>query len=260
MTGMDKGVVQVHRRAAVAWVMLNRPETLNAINEEVRRELPRLLLELDEDPEVRVIVLRGAGNRAFCVGADLKEKRPAIVPPHTRGLAWIEAIAGVRKPIIASIHGFCLGGGLEIALTCDVRIASADAIFALPEPSLGLIPGGGATQRLPRLIGLGRALHLLLTAERIDAAAAHRLGIITQIASTREALQEDTDRLASRIASLAPLAIRAAKQAAVAGLELNLFEGLKLEGELFVELLSTADSAEAAAAFTDKRKPNFTGS
>src|SRR5271155_4234006 len=108
MTGMDKGVVQVHRRAAVAWVMLNRPETLNAINEEVRRELPRLLLELDEDPEVRVIVLRGAGNRAFCVGADLKEKRPAIVPPHTRGLAWIEAIAGVRKPIIASIHGFCL--------------------------------------------------------------------------------------------------------------------------------------------------------
>ena len=259
MTSMDSEAVLLERRGATAWLTLNRPEAINAINNRMRQDIPRILMDLDEDPQVRVIVVRGAGRRGFCVGADIKEQRSDGGAPREPGPAWLEAFAQAAKPVIASIHGFCLGGGLEIALACDLRIASTDATFGLPEPALGLIPGGGGTQRLPRMVGLGRALQLLLTAERIDAAEAYRIGILTQIAHGQEALEDQTRRLADVIAALPPLAVRFAKQAAVRGVNLELAAGLKLESDLFIQLLSTRDRSEAAAAFKEKREPVFTG-
>lgn len=260
MTSLSGAAVDLEQRGTVAWITLNRPAAINAINEEIRQTLPRLLAQLDSDPQVRVFVIRGAGPRGFCVGADLKEQRPAEPQQREPQLAWIEAIARVAKPVIASIHGYCLGGGLEIALACDVRIACADATFGLPEPALGLIPGGGGTQRLPRLIGLGRALDMLLSAERIDAAEAHRIGLVSRITSTSHELEECTSRLAARIASLPPLAVRLVKEAAFSGAERGLAAGLELESTLFAQLLPTRDRHEAATAFREKREPVFTGS
>jgi enoyl-CoA hydratase/carnithine racemase len=260
MTDHGHKTVELERRDSIAWITFNRIHALNAINEEMRRTVPPLLSELDADPSVRVIVIRGAGPRSFCVGADLKEQRPTESHAGPRGPVWIEAFAHVAKPTIASIHGFCLGGGLEIALACDLRIASADATFGLPEPARGLIPGGGGTQRLPRLIGLGRALDLLITAERIDAAEAHRLGIVSRLAPSAEVLPQYTERLAARIAALAPLAVRLVKEAARCGIDLELAAGLEMESELFSRVLVTRDRREAAAAFVEKRDPVFTGS
>jgi enoyl-CoA hydratase/carnithine racemase len=251
--------VELEQRDSIAWITFNRTQALNAINEDMRRAVPPLMAELDSDASVRVIVIRGAGPRSFCVGADLKEQRSTERQTGPAGPVWIEAFARVSKPTIASIHGYCLGGGLEIALACDLRIASTDATFGLPEPARGLIPGGGGTQRLPRLIGLGRALDLLLTAERIDAAEAHRMGIVSRLVPSAADLPQYTERLAARIAALAPLAVRLVKEAARGGIDLELAAGLKLESELFLRVLATQDRREAAAAFVEKREPVFTG-
>jgi enoyl-CoA hydratase/carnithine racemase len=260
MTAPISYAVELERRGSAAWITLNRPDVINAINEEIRQEVPRLLTVLDEDPAVRAIVIRGNGTRGFCVGADLKE----VPSPErlSRGAepTWIEAFGRVAKPVIASIHGYCLGGGLEIALACDIRIASLDAAFGLPEPAIGLIPGGGGTQRLPRLIGMGRALDLLLSAERIDALEAYRIGLVSRVAATAAELEQRTVQLADRIAALAPLAVRLVKQAARSDLDRDLAAGLQLERELFMRLMATHDRREAATAFTEKREPVFTGS
>jgi enoyl-CoA hydratase/carnithine racemase len=251
----DSRAVSVECAAGVAWLTLNRPKSINAINEEIRVSVPELLAQLDRDPAIRVIVMRGAGERGFCVGADLKEDRP----PDAPRLPWIESIATIRTPVIASIHGFCLGGGLEMALACDIRIASADASFSLPEATIGLIPGAGGTQRLPRLVGLGRALDALLTAERLDAAEAYRIGLVSRLYETRAALHSHTVLLAARIAALPPQAVRGIKETARSGLELNLAAGLALESTHFDRLLQTRDRQEAVAAFREKRDPIFTG-
>jgi enoyl-CoA hydratase/carnithine racemase len=255
--------VAIERQDGIGWITLNRPQAINAINDAVRRDMPAALQALDDDPDIRVIVLQGAGERGFCAGADLREERPVESPSDTRGpqarSAWIQSFDRVAKPLIAAIHGYCLGGGLEIALACDLRIASPDAVFALPETGLGLIPGGGGTQRLPRIIGLGRALDLLLTGDRIDANEAYRCGLVTRVASAPEALRAETGQLAKRIAARAPLATRFVKKAARAGLELELHAGLRLETDLFTLLLSTEDRLEAAAAFREKRAPVFKG-
>lgn len=248
----------VERQEGVGWITLNRPDAINAINDAVRRELPAALREFDDDPRVRVIVLQGAGPRGFCAGADLKEQRPAApAAAAPAGASWIEAFDQVRKPVIAAIHGYCLGGGLEIALACDLRLASADAVFALPETGLGLIPGGGGTQRLPRVVGLGRALDFLLSGERIDAGEAHRIGLITRLAPSREVLTEHADQLAKRLAQRPPTAMRYAKEAAKAGMELEIGAGFRLEQNLFSELLTSEERLEAAAAFREKRPPVF---
>jgi enoyl-CoA hydratase/carnithine racemase len=246
--------ISVNVSRAMGWITLNRPHRINAINEEIRHDLPRELAILDCDPAVRVIVIEGAGERGFCVGADLKEERATTDQPPP----WIEAIAAVEKPTIASIHGYCLGGGLEIAMACDLRVAAEDATFGLPEPSLGLIPGGGGTQRLPRLIGLGRALDLLLCAARIDAVEAYRIGLISRLVPQAD-LRTSTTELAVRISALAPLAVRLTKRAARVGSELDLSGGLALERELFARLTTTNDRREAAIAFREKREPVFTG-
>jgi enoyl-CoA hydratase/carnithine racemase len=223
--------------------------------------VPAALQALDDDPAVQVIVLRGAGERGFCAGADLKEKPVVENPLDARVLrarsSWIESFDRVAKPTIAAIHGFCLGGGLEIALACDLRLASADAVFALPETGLGLIPGGGGTQRLPRIIGLGRALDLLLTGDRIDAREALRVGLISRLAPDRDSLASEATALAERIALRPPLATGFAKEAARVGVELDLAAGLRLERALFTMLLSSDERREALAAFREKRPPVF---
>jgi enoyl-CoA hydratase/carnithine racemase len=256
MSGSESDVLTLTREESVAWITLNRPQSINAINEDIRTGLPRLLKELDEDASVRVIVIRGSGERGFCAGADLKAERQNTAPQ----ISWIESIAEVRKPTIAGIHGYCLGGGLEIALACDVRIAAENAQFGLPETGLGLIPGGGGTQRLPRIIGLGRALDLLLSAERINAAEAYRIGLITRLVPRPDDLKDALAQLSARIARLPPLAVRSVKQASHAAPDMALRAGLGLESQLFANLLATEDRTEAARAFKEKRAPVFTGS
>ena len=253
--------IEVACQDGVGWITLNRPSAINAINDAIRTGVPATLRAFDEDPQVRVIVVRGAGPRGFCAGADLKESRPPTTPFATRSPQsssnWIRAFDHVSKPVIASVHGFCLGGGLEIALACDLRVASADAVFALPETGLGLIPGGGGTQRLPRIVGLGRALEMILTGDRIDAGEALRIGLVNRVAADADALNELTTKLAQRIAQRPPLATRLAKEAVRSAIDLELGAGLRLEKDLFTMLLSTEDRLEAAAAFRDKRPPVF---
>ena len=250
------------RKNAVAWITLNRPEAINAINDEVRDTLPRVIREADVDSEVRVIVLRGAGERGFCVGADVKgfadPKSPAEYRAQRAQGYWIDAFEQARKPLIASIHGYCLGGGLEIALACDIRIAAGDAKFALPEVSRGTMPGAGGTQRLARVIGLGRALDMLLSAERIDAEHAHRIGLVSRLAPAAQ-LDAVTAVLAETIAAHAPLAVMFAKEAMRKGTHPDFAHGMKLESDLLALLMGTEDRKEAGLAFREKRKPLFRG-
>jgi enoyl-CoA hydratase/carnithine racemase len=261
MSSTVDAAIEVAIQDGVGTITLNRPAAINAINDGIRFGVPATLKAFDEDPQVRVIVIRGAGPRGFCTGADLKESRPPTTAFATRSPQsssnWIRAFDQVAKPVIASIHGFCLGGGLEIALACDLRVASADATFSLPETGLGLIPGGGGTQRLPRIVGLGRALELMLTGDRIDANEALRIGLINRIAPDVESLSDVTLKLAQRIAQRPPLATRLAKEAARSGMDLELNAGLRLEKDLFTMLLGTEDRLEAAVAFREKRAPVF---
>ncbi len=247
----------------VALVTLNRPEVGNAFNEAIRTGLPELLERLDRDDACAAIVLRGAGERGFCTGADIKEGRSIGTPVQERrrllGNAWIDRVGRIAKPVVAALHGYCLGGGLELALACDLRIASAGAVFGLPETGLGLIPGGGGTQRLPRLIGMGRALDMMLTGDRIDADEALRIGLVSRLVPDAAALGTEALGVAARIAARPPAASAYAKEAARDGIEMGLQAGLTLEKTLFALLMTTTDRAEAALAFKEKRAPRFTG-
>ena len=263
---MKNGTVSaldIRRTGAVTIIGFNRPETINAINDEIRFGLPAALNEADSDDDTRVIVLHGGDARGFCAGADIKEARPSetAIAAWRRHASnpWIESFARTNKPTIAAVHGYCMGGGMEIALACDIRIASPDAVFSLPETALGLIPGAGGTQRLHRIIGYGRALDLLLTGERIDATEAHRIGLVTRLAPDREALLDAAIALAETIARRAPAATLFAKEALRSGSDLPLGAGLALERNLFALLSATEDKIEAARAFKEKRAPIFTG-
>ena len=260
--GAIEQTVQIERVNRVGWIVLSRPGQINAINPALRREVTQALELFDADPDVGVIVIRGAGERGFCAGADIKSQGDPTSLPALRAQmtpSWIEALDRVRKPVIAAIHGYCLGGGLEISMACDMRVASPNAVFGLPETGLGLIPGGGGTQRLPRIVGLGRALDLLLTGDRINAAEAHRIGLVSRLSASNDSLLDEVQILAERIASKPAAASAYVKEAARDGLELDLRAGLKLEKDLFVLLMSTEDRREAAAAFKEKRQPAFTG-
>lgn len=251
------------RRGAAAIVTLNRPQAINAITMDIRTRLPVLLRELDEDASIAAIILCGAGERGFCAGADIKEPRPEPTSVSERKrlspVSWIESLDSIAKPVIAAVHGVCMGAGLELALACDIRIASNDARLGLPETALGLIPGGGGSQRLPRLIGVGRALDMILTGEPLSAERAYEVGLVTRLAPTRQEALEAAERLANAISERAPLATAYAKEAVLAGAGLSLREGLRLEKSLFAILASTSDRHEAAAAFREKRKPKFQG-
>ena len=251
----------VHIEERVALLTVNRPERRNALNATVRAELADALAALRDEREVRVVVLTGAGDRAFVAGADIAEfaertpleQRQAMLPPRI-----FELVAEFPKPVIAMINGFALGGGCELALACDLRIAAASARLGQPEIRLGLIPGGGGTQRLPRLVGAGRALRLILTGEVIDATEALRLGLVDEVVPD-DALRERTLELARAIAEQSPVAVRLAKEAVRAALELPLAAGLAHERELFVTAFGSEDKAEGVAAFLEKRSPVWKG-
>ncbi len=259
----ENPAVTIERDRGTGWIVLNRPGQINAINDEIRRGVPQALIQLDADPAIRVIVIRGEGARGFCAGADIKERRGAETSLQVRRrmekVRWIETLDRVEKPVIAAIHGFCMGGGMELALACDIRFASPDAVLALPETGLGLIPGGGGTQRLARVVGPGRAMDLLLTGERLDAEQARAIGLLSRVSQTADSLLSEVAALASRIASKPPVATAYAKQAARAAMELDLKRGLDLELHLFSLLAPMQDVKEAALAFREKREPQFTG-
>jgi len=219
----------------IAYITLNRPEVLNRYDVQMRDELYQVLTAIRDDADVMVAIFKGAGERAFCVGADLTEFGTAPSPTIARQVRWERDVWGlfsrIKQPLIAAVHGYVFGSGIEIALFCDIRIASDDAIFSLPEVSLGMIPAAGGTQTLPRLIGKGKALQLLLTGDRIDAQDAYRIGLVNMVVSRKE-LYSTADITARKILSCNPIAIRYAKEAITRGLDLTLEDGLALERRL----------------------------
>jgi len=246
----------------VATVTLNRPDVHNAMNETMRRELTRCFDGLAVDEAVKVVVVTGAGERAFSAGADIREFVEPLVPvrfrEQRRRLDFRQAMDRCPQPILAAINGFALGGGLELALACDIRVAAAGATLGLTEVNLAIIPGGGGTQRLPRLVGRGKALEMILTGARIPADEALRIGLVERVVPAGDAL-EVARELARTIAAKAPTALRYAKEAVVKGLELPLADGLRLEGDLSALLRTTEDRVEGAKAFLEKRAPRWTG-
>ncbi|HET7342772.1 MAG TPA: enoyl-CoA hydratase-related protein [Methylomirabilota bacterium] len=246
----------------VATVTLDRPEVHNAMNEAMRRDLWRCFEGLITDDAVRVVVVTGAGNKAFSAGADIREftapQPPTVFREQRRRVEFRSLMERCPQPILAAIGGYCFGGGLELALACDIRIASADSRLGLTEVDLAIIPGGGGTQRLPRVVGRGKALELILTAARIDAAEALRLGLVERVVPAGQALTAARE-LAATLAAKAPVALRYAKEAVVKGLELPLADGLRLEGDLSTLLRTTEDRLEGAKAFLEKRRPRWQG-
>jgi enoyl-CoA hydratase len=248
-------------RGHVALITLNRPEKRNALNGQLRAAFLGAIDEMARDAHVRAIVVTGAGDKAFVAGADIAEfdGRSPVDQYRVMKLPTIfDAVERCSKPVLAAINGFCLGGGMELALACDIRIASSAAKFGQPEVNLGIIPGGGGTQRLPRIIGLGAALRLILSGEMIDAAEALRLRLIEEVVPP-EALLPRTMALAETIASKSPVAVAAAKEATRAALSLSLPEGLKLETALFQLCFASEDKAEGVRAFLEKRPATFPG-
>jgi len=246
----------------IATVTLNRPDVLNAMNTAMRRGLLDAFTRLQADPEVKVILVTGAGGRAFSAGADIREFLEPPVPTafreERRRLDYRAVMECCPQPIIAAIRGFALGGGLELALACDIRIAAEDAVLGLTEINLGIIPGGGGTQRLPRLVGRGKALEMILTGARLPAAEALRIGLVERVVPVAE-LDGAARELARSIADKAPIALRYAKEAVVGGLGLPLADGIRLENDLATLLRTTEDRVEGARAFVEKRKPRWQG-
>ena len=257
----DYETLLVERRGRVAIVTINRPDKRNALNIKTREEGAAVLEQLQDDDEVRVVVITGAGDKAFIAGADIAEfaGRTALMQRNVMlGRSLFTAIDVFPKPVIAMINGYCLGGGCELALACDLRIASQSASFGQPEINLGIIPGGGGTQRLTRLIGEGKAMEMILTGEIIDARTAFDLGLVNHVVPA-EQLEAKTLEIANRIAEKSPVALRLAKEAVKLASRSNLDEGLRREVDLFAMCFSSEDKDEGVSAFLEKRKAEFKG-
>jgi enoyl-CoA hydratase len=244
----------------VALVTFDRQEALNALSFDLLDELAVTLEGLDADPACRAIVVTGAGSRAFAAGADIRElavQTPSRLAAEGRFTAW-DRIGAVRKPVIAAVRGFALGGGCELAMSCDMIVAGDDAQFGQPEIRLGVMPGAGGTQRLTRAIGRARAMELILTGRSIDARAAEGMGLVTKVVPAEATLGAALE-LAGRIATMAPVAVRAAKEAIRRADELPLSAGLAFERQSFFLLFGSEDQAEGMAAFTEKRPARWSG-
>ena len=255
--------IRVEQDGAVAVVTIDHPP-MNALSAALLDELEAEIERLDADESVRAVVITGAGERAFVAGADITEF-PTLrdAPPEEGGSArGIQKLGArmdkARLPFIAAIHGYCLGGGLELAMACDIRVASEDARLGQPEIKLGLIPGGGGTQRLPRLVGLGRAMYLNLTGDPIDGKTAYDWGLVEKVVPQEE-LHETATGIAKTIAARSPHSVAVLRELARTTRDLSLEEGLRREAEGFRRCLGSEDGAEGVAAFLEKREPQFTG-
>ena len=234
----------------IAGITLNRPEANNVIDQELASALEDICRQIKQDDDVYVVTITGAGDGAFCHGGKLSLEEHKHSPAN--------AIAGIDRPVIAAINGDALGQGLELALSCDIRLASDKARFGFPQVAQGLIPVDGGTQRLPRTVGKGKAMELLLTAETISAQEALEIGLVNKVVSG-DKLVSETDALAKTIAAKGPIALRYIKEAANKGLDLTLEQGLRLEADLYFLLHTTADRTEGITAFLEKRPPQFKG-
>jgi enoyl-CoA hydratase/carnithine racemase len=253
--------VNYEKEGRIAIFTINRPEVRNALNMETMRELQKLMTDFRDDPDLWVGIVTGAGEVAFCGGADIKDTLP-FMREHSRDV-WSFPPSIMRglemwKPLIAAINGMALGGGLELALACDIRIAADSARLGTTEVNLGLIPGWGGTQRLPRVIPWCKAAELLLMGRPIDAEEAYRIGLVNKVVPQAEVMATAKE-WAEVICKAAPLAVRSAKEAMLRGAAMTLEEGLKLESALVAYVMDTEDFAEGTRAFVEKRKPNYQG-
>jgi enoyl-CoA hydratase len=250
------------KRDGIGFVTINRPDKLNALNDATVRELHEVFNAIAKDDEVKVAILTGAGEKAFVAGADIGEL--AVQTPvqgkerSQAGQKALDLIENLGKPVIAAINGFALGGGCELTMACTLRLASDNARLGQPEVKLGIIPGYGGTQRLPRLIGKGRAMEMIITGEMISAQEAHRIGLVNQV-TTKEELLPTAEKIARQIMANGPVAIRFCLEAVNRGLEAPLDEALLLEATLFGLSCTTDDMREGTSAFLEKRKANFQG-
>lgn len=253
--------ILVEKKGNIAVITINRPDKLNSLNSQVHLEGVAALDELKNDAEVRVVLITGTGPKSFIAGADIGEfadHTPVTQRAMFQERTLFNTIDAFPKPVIAMINGFCLGGGNELALACDLRICSENARFAQPEINLGIICGGGGTQRLTRLIGEGRAMEMILTGDMIDAQTAHRFGLVNHVFPVEE-LEAKTMELAGKLAGKAPVALQMSKEAVKFASRSNLDEGLRREVDLFALCFSTEDKTEGVTAFLEKRKPVFKG-
>ena len=249
------------KRNRIGIITVNRPEQLNSMNAETRSEMADSFEKMDNDPKIAVVILTGSPDKAFIAGADIKEfAEMKLENSEEMKEDWrvTKVISGMKKPVIAMIDGFCLGGGLEIAMSCDLRISSNRSKLGQPEINIGIIPGAGGTQRLTRLVGEGRAMELILTGRMINAEEALQYGILNFI-FTPEELEEKTMELANTIASKSSYAVERAKRSVKAVAEMSLEKGLKYEQDLFIECFKSEDGKEGIKAFIEKRKADFKG-
>lgn len=260
MNGEDFEEILLGIEGGIATITLNRPARYNALGKRIVEELGEVLEKIEGSGEVRVLILTGAGDRAFCSGVDLKERADMNADErwaHNRALnGFAERLARLQAPTIAALNGLALGGGLEVTLACDFRIAVEGATFALPEVGLGIVPGAGGTQRLPRLVGPTRAKELILTARRIDAETALEMGLVSRVVPA-DALAHEARALAEEIAANSPLALAYAKAAVDVASETALDQGLRFETAAIRATLASKDYAAGLAAFAEKRKPEF---
>ncbi len=238
------------REDHIARLTLNRPEVNNAINQQLAQELEDACRQINQDDDVYVVTIAGAGGKAFCCGSELERQEYQCTVATS--------VASIDRPVIAAINGDALGQGLELALSCDVRLASNRARFGFPEVGMGLIPMDGGTQRLPRIVGRGKALELVLTAETVDAEEALEIGLVSKMVAP-ENLASEIDAMAQTIAAKGPVALRYAKEAVNKGLDLTLEQGIRLEADLYLLLHTTTDRTEGVTAFLQKRSPQFKG-
>jgi enoyl-CoA hydratase/carnithine racemase len=254
--------VLYEKKNAIAYVTVNRPKLLNALNTPTWEDLRTAFVDARNDPTVRGVILTGAGNKAFIAGADISELAHATAIDAERssrfGQAVLDLIENLGKPVVAAVNGFALGGGCETAMACTIRIAVDAAKFGQPEVTLGLLPGGGGTQRLPRLVGKGRALQLILSGEMISAQEAHRIGLVNEIVPAADLITR-AEAILNKIASNAPVAVKFSLEAVNKGLETSQGEGFLLEASYFGLCAGTEDKKEGTSAFLEKRAPQFHG-
>jgi 3-hydroxypropionyl-coenzyme A dehydratase len=254
--------VQLKKEPPLGWIYLNRPDKLNAINEQLMKDLRQAVDELVADDQIRVIIITGLG-KAFCAGADISQFKTlnglTAWEFAKKGRELMDYIENLPKPTIAMINGYALGGGLELAMACDIRIAAEEAQVGLPEITLGIYPGFGGTQRLIRLIGKGKAMEMMMTGDRIPAREAERLGLVNKVVPLTE-LEKETRNFAIKLAEKPPVALKLVKLLVNQGLDIPILAGLNMESLGWGVVFSTEDAKEGVNAFFEKRKPNFKGS